>query len=617
MSAPPGGRVEILVSCQDLVNLDVFTKTDPMCVLFVKLFGQWKEHGRTEAIRESLNPRFTQVFLVDVQPDVQQHLMFSVYDIDSRSSDLRQHDFVGCVEVTLDSLIDVTKPWTTTSRILRVAGDPKSRGLINMTAEIVRETRSKAQFHVAGHKLGKVGFLNNRKPDTYLEIGRQINSVTYHPVFRTEVQHKTRSPSWRPFDVSMQRLCNDDLDRPIQFSCWHTNYGAGFKSAYDKLGEFVTTARRLLNMKRINNYKSFHLICPKKEKKNKKDVTSGSVRFYQFRVDKQHSLMDFVRGGCKLRLIIAIDFTASNGTVSDELSLHSCNDAKNQYLATIQTLGASISRYDVEQKIAVFGFGAKRTSDDNPLHCFPLRDNQSNIWVSGVKGVTEAYTNALPTLTFAGPTCVAPVIATAADVIRDVTVTQGNQIYHVLLILTDGVINDIDETIHRLIDTSGLPLSVIIVGVGPADFSLMEQFHTRDNRPLADDHSKRTATRANVHFTALKKEALVSGGSLAVVQEALASLSSQFLQYMKCHNITPNRPRVMKADPRSSWVGSTAEEREGLETMGMISAPSMTSLASRGSRGSAMFTQMGPFCPTCGSSVGDGLGGSMYDVHTF
>lgn len=52
------------------------------------------------------------------------------------------------------------------------------------------------------------------------------------------------------------------------------------------------------------------------------------------------------------------------------------------------------------------------------------------------QGVTEAYTNALPTLTFAGPTCVAPVIATAADVIRDVTVTQGNQIYHVLLILT-------------------------------------------------------------------------------------------------------------------------------------------------------------------------------------
>ena len=49
--------MELLVSCTDLANLDIFTKTDPMCVLFVKQFGQWKEYGRTEAIRSTLNPK--------------------------------------------------------------------------------------------------------------------------------------------------------------------------------------------------------------------------------------------------------------------------------------------------------------------------------------------------------------------------------------------------------------------------------------------------------------------------------------------------------------------------------------------------------------------------------
>ena len=53
----PRGSVELLVSCTDLANLDIFTKTDPMCVLFVKQFGQWKEYGRTEAIRSTLNPK--------------------------------------------------------------------------------------------------------------------------------------------------------------------------------------------------------------------------------------------------------------------------------------------------------------------------------------------------------------------------------------------------------------------------------------------------------------------------------------------------------------------------------------------------------------------------------
>ena len=52
-----GSSIELLVSCVGLVDLDEFTKSDPMCVLFYKQFGQWKEFGRTEAIRDSLNPK--------------------------------------------------------------------------------------------------------------------------------------------------------------------------------------------------------------------------------------------------------------------------------------------------------------------------------------------------------------------------------------------------------------------------------------------------------------------------------------------------------------------------------------------------------------------------------
>ena len=43
-----------------------------------------------------------------------------------------------------------------------------------------------------------------------------------------------------------------------------------------------------------------------------------------------------------------------------------------------------------------------------------------------------------------------------------------------LLILTDGVITDMPETLSSLVRASRLPMSVIIVGVGGADFAAME-----------------------------------------------------------------------------------------------------------------------------------------------
>jgi len=43
--------------------------------------------------------------------------------------------------------------------------------------------------------------------------------------------------------------------------------------------------------------------------------------------------------------------------------------------------------------------------------------------------------------------------------------------YFVLLIITDGVITDMPQTVQAVIEASYLPMSIIIVGVGNADFS--------------------------------------------------------------------------------------------------------------------------------------------------
>jgi copine 5/8/9 len=62
-------------------------------------------------------------------------------------------------------------------------------------------------------------------------------------------------------------------------------------------------------------------------------------------------------------------------------------------------------------------------------------------------------------------------------------VTQQNQKYTILLIITDGVINDMQMAIDEIVRGSSLPLSIIIVGVGSADFTSMEKLDG-DSVPL-------------------------------------------------------------------------------------------------------------------------------------
>ena len=57
---------------------------------------------------------------------------------------------------------------------------------------------------------------------------------------------------------------------------------------------------------------------------------------------------------------------------------------------------------------------------------------------------------------------------------------KDQQIYQILLILTDGVIEDMPRVKQLIVDSSPLPTSVIIVGVGDAEFSMMVSLDSDD-----------------------------------------------------------------------------------------------------------------------------------------
>ena len=51
-----------------------------------------------------------------------------------------------------------------------------------------------------------------------------------------------------------------------------------------------------------------------------------------------------------------------------------------------------------------------------------------------------------------------------------------------LLLLTDGVLTDMEDTKAAIIKASRLPMSVIIVGVGQADFKDMNELDADEGR---------------------------------------------------------------------------------------------------------------------------------------
>jgi hypothetical protein len=121
--------------------------------------------------------------------------------------------------------------------------------------------------------------------------------------------------------------------------------------------------------------------------------------------------------------------------------------------------------------------------------------------------------------------------------------SQEAQNYDVLLILTDGVVNDFSNTIDKIIAAShNCALSVIIVGIGNADFKEMERLDA-DNELLASiSNPSRRAKRDIVQFVQFSK--FEQGSPERLAAHVLAEVPDNVTDYYTSLEppIGPNQP---------------------------------------------------------------------------
>jgi len=139
-------------------------------------------------------------------------------------------------------------------------------------------------------------------------------------------------------------------------------------------------------------------------------------------------------------------------------------------------VGSILLNYDDDRLVPMYGFGAKpkfpNLFSKQTQHCFSLTGNPNDANAHDMEGMMSVYSNALKQVELAGPTLFNPLISDACKIAQDYK-ASGSDTYIILLILTDGEIHDMNNTINSIIGAAHLPISIIIIGIGNADFGKM------------------------------------------------------------------------------------------------------------------------------------------------
>jgi Copine len=417
------------------------------------------------------------------------------------------------------------------------------------------------------------------QPDTILQIQKRHPNATqqaWMTVYRSSPVYESTSPTFDQGEIDLGSLCNGNIDNPIRIGVWCHK-----KRSKDILvGICETTVQSILDGKRAlrgqlcmdkdqrdeSVHHSFRL-CRNMQKN--KDVGRIDIMFAQLiesatqepidnlfdsitatnaaraenNQEKRHlhgiqeedscafsaiaipalmpppiSFQDLMKEyPFKLDLYVAIDFTSSNGDPRCPGTLHEQSyDHLNDYEETILAVAGAM--IDHCNSVSVYGFGAKYGGTTR--HIFECGGGV-NVREDGVDAILRAYKNVFETdLIMSGPTVFDQVLQAAAVHARNLQSTHQRH-YTVLLVITDGQAQDMEETKRKLQVYSSVPLSVIFVGLGRADFAGMYRLcETIGN----------TTGRPNVSFVEFRRH---QHDPFSLGMAALQELPTQMRMYVE------------------------------------------------------------------------------------
>lgn len=338
----PTSQVEITLSCRNLINADIITKSDPYCVIWMqepRWQNQYYEIARTETIDDTLHPQWVKKVILNYSFESVQKLKFEVWD-----EDLQGADFLGRFETSLGDLVSISGR----EFVGKLTGIPnRNCGEIIIVTEEVSRCKQIAEIQFRAEDLIKLSWI--WKNDPFLVISRSNEDGSHSVVTKTEVKRSTQNPVWRPIHIRATTLCNGDFDRNIKIDCYdHRSNGS-----HKLIGTCHTSLRALTTTSEVQPPM---IIVNEKRKKHTNQEAAGVLKVDKINLVEEVTFLDYIRNGTQLHFAVAIDFTASNGHFTDPKSLHYLSPHRmNSYEIALRAIGEIIQHYDSSQMFPAFG----------------------------------------------------------------------------------------------------------------------------------------------------------------------------------------------------------------------------------------------------------------------
>ncbi|XP_034232140.1 copine-9-like isoform X2 [Thrips palmi] len=496
--------VEIKTGCR----YESDDKVQAMCVIFLVVEGV---KGRQEVYRatlgrENYDPEQEETLQLPFRFEEKQYLIFEVYRGYSDCDIPDRDDLLGTVQTPLATV--------NTKGIVEVA--VKQPNGDKYSARFQRNCDERLTLQFSGRSLEGNG-------DVFLEI------------IKTAVKKVKRDIDlliWDEMSVSVNALCDGDYNRTIRVNALQTD-----EEGTTLIGSFNTTLNELKTPNAT--YELFN--HAKQSLKHSGEIRVGEI-------PQIPTFSQYVAVGFELLGTVQIDFTGSNNAPVP--SLHNIGEEPNKYELAIKGVCSVVENFIANRIFKAYGFGVN--FHGTVSHDFNLNLDSGSPDCVGVEGILETYHKSLRKLDglMSGPTYFAPGLSKVIAMARQFT--DGSK-YFVHLLLTDGNLHDLKETKQAILEASGLPISIIMIGIGDADFSTVRTLLTDVEGGEAKTgtiwNKGERAVRDIVQFVPIREfqgTNLDAEGKLR--RHVLSKIPPQYLEYMKIKKIPPKPPRNSKIE---------------------------------------------------------------------
>ena len=441
--------------------------------------------------------------------------------------------------------------------------------------------------------LDKKGLTGSRDP--YVVLAQVKPDGSRVRVHQSPVVKGTRDPKWPAENLYLPLLCNSDPDQPLVAEVWDFNKSG----AHELLGETApVTVNELVDA--ADTGAAFPLRDPKRVGKKGYDK-SGVLGVSAAEAYTAPRVQEYLDGGLRFKCMVAVDFTSANGSPSSSEGLHFLGEpgsgsvVSNPYAATLAVLTSVVQKLNGNRGFPAYGFGGTPAGSKSSPGLFSLKapaDASSDAMVGDASELVDAYRAAVSSVTPVSTRNYVPVLRAALErVAAEGPLSQQNQHYTLVALLTCGPMDDVEATVQELLTATQLPVTVLIVGVGPDEATIEQRFvgvRALDEQ-LAGLHNKKVmAVRDNVTFIPMPANAPRVDSAAGLASVALTSGCDQLVNYMQMKEVQPGSgPEAAAAAssaaaPPASASAAAAAAPSANFLIDMVSPPSLSRSAGPG-----------------------------------